>query len=563
LSTVAYPLRPADFEMQTWFLDLRRVLLLVWLSARWFLPYIFRRVFGLRRDQQGFGFVLRRVIEQMGITFVKLGQYLAIRTDILSVEICNELSRLMGEVPPVGIEQVRLRIESELGGKLEDYFLRFSDSPVGAASIAQVHRAITRDGMVVAVKVQRPHAEEILHADLRNLRRIGSIATKLRLAGNMILQIIDELEAFTLREVDFLNEARTCDLIRLESPPYVNTPMIRWDLTTRAVLTMEFFEGVTLLSVCEVAESGHPDAFERLLPGIDPATLVRRLAWACLTQAYVVGRFHGDPHPANIIIQPDGQIGFIDFGIFGELTERQRKLLSEYAVRLATGQIHEALRIYEDLTVYTVDSDIAGFRQEAFTVLSRWYSSSKSGTAPVAERLGVRYQVEMLGVMRRHRVQIQPDQVLFWRSQAVLDATAHRLPVKFDMLETVAEFFRQLHPPQEQLLELFNLEKASSRVADSIRLHYTLSRSTRLLNELATGTFQMRVERSRLARPDPRAGRRVKLIVASLALLTLTRLATLTPPALDGVPPVAGWLAGAAAGCVVISMFVLWRKSHR
>jgi hypothetical protein len=114
-------------------------------------------------------------------------------------------------------------------------------------------------------------AIEILRADLRNLRRMASIATKLRLTGNLpILQIIDELTAFTLREVDFLNEARTCELIRSESPPYVDTPKIRWDLTTRAVLTMEFFDGVTLLSVCQYAESGHPDAFEKLLPGIDP-----------------------------------------------------------------------------------------------------------------------------------------------------------------------------------------------------------------------------------------------------------------------------------------------------
>lgn len=550
--------------MQTWFLDLRRVLLLLWLSARWFLPYLFRRLFRLRRVQYSFGFVLRRIIEQMGVTFVKLGQYLAIRADILSPEVCSELSRLMGEVPPVAIEQVRLRIESELGGKLEDHFSEFSNSPVGAASIAQVHRAITLDGMVVAVKVQRPRADEILHADLRNLRRMALIGKKLGLAGNLpLLQIIDELAAFTLREVDFLNEARTCDRIRLESPPYVDTPIIRWDLTTRAVLTMQFFEGVTLLTVCEFAESGHPDAFDKLLPGIDPATLVRRLAWACLTQAYVVGRFHGDPHPANIIIRPNGQIGFIDFGIWGELTELQRKLLTEYAIRLATGQIREALRIYEDLTVYTVDSDVAGFREEAFTVLSQWYSSSKSGTAPVAEQLGVRYQVEMLAVMRRHRVYMQPDQVLFWRCQAVLDATAHRVPVKFDMLKTVAEFFRQLHPPEEQLLELFSFTTVSSHLVDSIHLQQTLSRSTRLLDDLAIGTFRLRVERSPLARPDPRIGHRVKLVVASLTLLALTRVAALSPSGLDGIPPIAGWLAGAAAGCVLILMIVLWRKSRR
>jgi ubiquinone biosynthesis protein len=550
--------------MQNWRLDVRRVLLLVWLSVRWFLPYICRRILRLTRDQDSFGVVLRRVIEQMGITFVKLGQYLAIRADILSAEVCNDLSKLMGEVPPVGIDQVRLRIESELGGQLEDYFAQFSNSPVGSASIAQVHRAVTRDGMVAAVKVQRPHADEILRADLRNLRRMASIATKLRLTGNLpILQIIDELTAFTLREVDFLNEARTCELIRSESPPYVDAPMIRWDLTTRAVLTMEFFDGVTLLSVCEYAESGHPDAFEKLLPGIDPATVARRLSWACLTQAYVVGRFHGDPHPANIIIQPSGRIGFIDFGIFGELSERQRKLLADYAVRLAMGQIHEALRIYEDLIVYTVDSDVVGFRQEAFAVLSRWYSTSRSGTAPVAERLGVRYQVEMLGVMRRHRVQMQPDQVLFWRSQAVLDATAHRLPVKFDMLKTVAEFFRQLHPPQEQLLEFFNLDAANSSLIDSIRLHQTPWRNAQLLDELTTGTFRLRVELSRLARPDPRARRRAGLIAASLALLTLMRFAASGPLAFYGHPLVAGWLAVTVAAGVLTSMIVLWRKSRR
>lgn len=421
--------------------DLWRVALLIFCVLRRFGLYGVLYTLGGAKRSPPAGRALRALFEDMGAAYIKFGQYLAMRYDLLTPETCSELSHLMDRVPSIEFERVRRSIECELGAPLAALFLDFDPQPLASASIAQVHSAVARDGMKLAVKVQRPGIQRRLLADLRNLTRAARVAHWLGLGrGIPFLRIAEELSEFTLREIDFMAEADTADRVRRESPGFVRVPRIRWDLTTQRILCMELVDGVSLLAVCQLAESGHPDAFGVLLPGVDPTQVVSMLARACLTQEYVTGKFHGDPHPANIIVCPDGRIAFIDFGIFGHLTRDQRRLLAQYTGALTAGQFSRAFRFFGELITFGPDTDVRLFRKDTIGVMQRWFALASQPDAPRQDKVGARFQFEMLSLMRQHGVQINPNQVLFWRTQHVLDATALRLPVEFHLPRFVAGF---------------------------------------------------------------------------------------------------------------------------
>jgi ubiquinone biosynthesis protein len=500
-------------------LDLRRAATFLRRAVAYgFVPAV-RRLIGRPEDVETTAVRLRRFIEEMGVTFVKLGQYLAIRLDLLPAEVCRELNNLFAEVEPVPATGVRAQVERELGKPLEAVFASFEPEPVGAASVAQVHRAVTHEGETLAVKVQRPGIEAVLRADIRNLRRLARVADRFRLLGRIsAVELVDELAEFTLREVDFRVEGRTAERVGADSPPFVHVPAIRWDLTTRRVLTMEFVDGPTLLDVCALADRGRRDAFELLTPGVPPSAIVDDLAEACLTQFFVTGYFHGDPHPANILVRADGVIVFVDFGIFGELDAEQREILGDYIENLSLGNADAAFRCYLRLVEPSEETDLTAYRRETIAVLRRWFRASQDPSAEVAEKMTARYQGEMLEVMRRHAVRMHPNQLLFWRALAVLDATAHRLPIDFDLLAAIRRFFRRIRPhPLERLAVA--LEEAAAP-ASLLAARVAPLDAARVLDGLGRGDYRLKVRKH--AAPRVRDGetaeaRRLAFLLAGVA----------------------------------------------
>lgn len=504
-------------------LDVRRTLLLLAIVVRWWLPYWLLRAVG--RAPADAGYRMRRLCEQMGVTYVKLGQYLAIRYDLLPAAVCRELSLLLNEVEPMPFERVRRVVERELGGELDSVFARFDREPVGAASIAQVHRAVSRDGRILAIKVQRPEVEATLRADVRNLRRLARVADRLRLLGAIsLLEIVEEVGTFTLREVDFLLEGRTADAIRAEPTEILDVPLVHWDLSTRRLLAMDFVEGISLLEICERAERTGEDAFALMLPGVDAERLVDRLATACLNQLFVTGVFHGDPHPANLIIGRDGAITIIDFGIFGRLAEAQRRALADLMASLTAGRLERAYACYGKLAKPTADTDGARYRLEMLSKLGRWYAVIDDPTVPTADKLSAGFQTQILGVMRRNRVRTEPDQILFWRTLGWLDALAHRLPVELDMLGVMQRFFAVSLPSPGERLErlLLDPEAWTERVEALVR---GIEGAPRALS-VAPGSGARRAQRVR--RAPAASGFRLEPLVLALTA-TAAALAALSP----------------------------------
>ena len=291
---------------------------------------------------------LRLAFERLGGAWVKLGQMLALRYDILPVPYCDELFRLLNQVAPFSYDEVREIIRRELGAEPEVAFATFEHQSFAAASIGQVHRASLHNGDVVAVKVQRPHIRETLKADIDLMYSVTWLLDWTRLfGGTKSRDVIDEFARWTADEVDYLVEARQAVLLRehAKGDRYERIARVYRDYTTSRVLTTELIEGIPLVEIMVAKRDGDLEYLERLeKSGHDLDRIVRHLDWNMLNQVFVFGYFHADLHPANMFVLDGDAIGYVDFGIVGQLPNRVRESLTRYSWLLFRGEVEPAVR---------------------------------------------------------------------------------------------------------------------------------------------------------------------------------------------------------------------------
>ncbi|HXK04762.1 MAG TPA: AarF/UbiB family protein [Verrucomicrobiae bacterium] len=428
-------------------LDLKRILLVLGKALKFglfpfsrYIPFMPHRGVPVARR-------LRLMIEELGLTYLKLGQFLALRYDILPPEICRELELLFESVPPMDFVQVRAMVETELGGPIERFYSSFPPKPIAAASVAQVHDARTIAGERVAVKVQRAGLIPIFRADIRNLKRLGTLIELVGIAGKLSIRgLFVQFESWTLRELDFRVEAHTAERVLKDAPPWVVIPQVRWDLTTTRVLTMEFIEGMSSADVRQHREEGTLAAVAESLPGFDLPIALHNLAKASLIQLLVVGFFHGDPHPGNIVFLPQNRIAFLDFGIFGELAAEEREGVFGQIENLALGNLVRSFRFYALQVAVTEDTDWESFRRDCLEVLDRWYRALQNPKSPVESRHLAKYTSEMIDVSRRNGLRYDLNYLLFWRALNNLNGALWHIDPNFDMLGELRTFFEEIRP---------------------------------------------------------------------------------------------------------------------
>ncbi len=288
---------------------------------------------------------LREMLDELGPTFVKFGQLLSTRPDIVPPDIIAELRKLQDEVSPFPFEQVEAVIEAELGLSLDKLFLEFSPQPLAAASIGQVHEAVLPNGRRVAVKVQRPTAERQIEADLSLLRQAARLAKERVRALDFIdaPELVEEFARSIRQELDYRLEARNAQAFHrhFAGHPHVRIPRVYWSYTRQRVLTLEFLEGVQLVDL-------DPEDYsleER-----------RRLAYliteAWMTMIFRHGFFHGDPHPANILVLGSSErIGLVDFGQAGKLSQEDMARLTRLFIDAAEERVEALPKRLSDLGV--------------------------------------------------------------------------------------------------------------------------------------------------------------------------------------------------------------------
>ncbi|MCU0526528.1 MAG: AarF/ABC1/UbiB kinase family protein [Elainella sp. Prado103] len=294
---------------------------------------------------------LREILSHLGPTYIKVGQALSTRPDLVRKDFLDELVKLQDQLPPFSTQLARAIIERELDRTIDEAYSEFSPQPVAAASLGQVYQARLRSGEEVAVKVQRPNLLPILTLDLYLMRWAATwIAPWLPLnLGHDLTLIVDEFGCKLFEEIDYLNEGRNAEKFaaNFQDDPSVKVPLIYWRYSSRRVLTLEWIHGCKLTDIPKIRQSN-----------LDENALIEIGVTAGLRQLLEFGFFHADPHPGNLFAMPSGQMAYIDFGMMDQLSEATKETLVDAVVHLINQDYQELAKDFVQLGFLTPDTDI-------------------------------------------------------------------------------------------------------------------------------------------------------------------------------------------------------------
>ena len=402
---------------------------------------------------------MRLAFERLGGAWVKLGQMLALRYDVLPAAYCDELFKLLNQVAPFPYEEVRQIVRQELGAEPEVVFRSFATESFAGASIGQVHRAVLHNGDLVAVKVQRPGIRATLQADIHLMYGMTWLLDWVHLFGvTRSRDVIDEFARWTADELDYMVEARQAVLLweHSKGDRHERIARVYRDYTTSRILTTELLEGIPLIEIMIAKRDGDGAYLDALAAsGHDLDRIVRHLDWNMLNQVFVFGYFHADLHPANLFVLPGDTIGYVDFGIVGQLPDRVRDSLTRYSWLLFRGEVEGAVReLMRWLAPGPATDTAAASRQlirvhQAFlydTVASRSRVTedspgpSRNPTANPYSKLAV----EILETIRVHELTMSSSIVAYLKMLVTLGTLRHQLAVEYDLPENVRHFVRRL-----------------------------------------------------------------------------------------------------------------------
>ncbi len=319
---------------------------------------------------------LRELLEELGPTFVKFGQLLSMRPDVLPPDIISELRGLQDDVRPFAYEEVERVVLEELGQPIERLYVEFDPQPIAAASIGQVHRAVLPNGHAVAVKVQRPGAPQQIEADLGLLYQAARIVKERVRALDFvdIREVVDEFARAIRQELDYRLEGRNAETLHrhFAGHPHIHVPRVYWSYTRARVLTLEFVEGRQL---ADIDEAGYSLEERKRLAEV--------IAEAWMTMIFRNGFFHGDPHPANILVLRPDQIGLVDFGLAGNLTDDDVSKATRLFIDVANENIEALPKRLADLGVRYPKEREEEFLHEIRELFYRYYGASLAEIDPL------------------------------------------------------------------------------------------------------------------------------------------------------------------------------------
>ncbi len=393
---------------------------------------------------------LRRTLERIGGTFLKIGQQMSIRLDLLPTQYCLELSKLLDKVPPFASDEAIAIIERTTGKPIEETFTTFDPEPIGSASLACVYQAVLEDGQRVAVKVRRPGIVKTFAADWRALGWLISLAELLTLVRpGQLRELRRDLQSMFMEELDFRSEARFTELFRRRARKsrlrFISAPRIFFELSNDEVLVSELVSGIWLWELLWAVESGDQEALDYVARlEIDPAVVARRLFKASLFGIFENLIFHADPHPANVVVQPGGGIVLIDFGSCGSYTESQLRIFRQFnycqANEDTSGMVQCVLALLEPLPPIDVDA----LARDVDEVFGESIRALKSSSSEWWERTSAGVWIGFMKMARKYHLHVHLDVLRMIRSTLLYDTLAVRLHRDLDIYREYRRYRKQL-----------------------------------------------------------------------------------------------------------------------
>ncbi len=383
------------------------------------------------KDAKTVGERIKLVLQELGPTFVKLGQIASTRPDLIPEEIVSELEKLQDQVPPFSFQAVCDIIQEELGDELDRIFQHFEEIPVAAASIGQVHRAILRSGEKVAVKVQRPNIARVIETDLEILQDLAVLAEhRLEWAARYkIREMVDEFSKSLRAELDYTIECRNAEKIanQFKNDPAVYVPKVFWEYSTKKVLTMEYVDGVKL---------NEPDQLKQ--KGYNAKILAERLAKAIFQQIFHHGFFHGDPHPGNVLVLPGEVIAFIDFGMVGWLTPEMKYHFSSLVIALMRQSTDGVIKAILRMGLVSDDVNMAQLRDDVEQLREKYYGVPLSQIS-LGEAVN-----DLFRTAFRHSIRIPADLTVLGKTLLTVEGIVEKLDPAFSIFDIAEPFGRRL-----------------------------------------------------------------------------------------------------------------------
>jgi ubiquinone biosynthesis protein len=487
---------------------------------------------------------VRLALEELGPTFVKFGQILSTRPDLLPPAYITELSRLQDQVPPAPWELIKACLEHELDSSLEQLFVSFDPTPLAAASLAQVHAAILPDRRHVVVKVQRPNIEQTINLDLDILYDLARLAQGRTPFGEMynLVEIAEDFAATLRTELDYRREGRNADRFRANfaHEAHLYIPSVHWDYTTARVLVMERIDGIKIDDIAALEAAGH-----------DRQQLALHSARLIIREVLEDGFFHADPHPGNIIAMPGEVIGLMDFGAVGYLSANDRaNLVRLYIVAVqldAAGIVEHLIRI----GVAHYNSDRIGLQREIQRLLFKYYG------LPLKEVQFHELLEEIRVIIYEYRLRLPTDLWLLAKTLVMMEGVGKKLYPEFDIFAVskpyVERFVRRMWLPSE-----WGPGIVRNVVAWNDLVGQLPGQTHRILSQLERGELGLQLHIAEISRATKRLDRIANRIILSLLLAAFIVALALLIPTLTLTWPwgLLTWIV--ILSFVVMSILALW-----
>ncbi len=371
---------------------------------------------------------LRRVLEDLGPTFVKFGQVLSTRPDLVPAEVIHELEKLQDHVPPISYEDIQLQFERELGRSIQEVFETFHKQPLAAASIGQVHYAVLAGGNEVVVKVQRPRIRRMIETDLEIMYGLANTLRD-QMPSNSVdpLEIVDEFRRTIRKELDYTKEGRNIERFgkNFEGDDRIVIPEVQWELSTEKVLTMEYIRGTKVSQVQSLVNQGY-----------DVRELTNVIAKCFMKQIFQDGFFHADPHPGNLMVLSNNRLAFVDFGMVGRVDDQTMQGLARLLVAVTRRNVEEMILVLQELDALE-GRPTRELRSDVIELIDMHYGRS------LKELDFSQIFEDLLELVRRHPVNLPANLLFLAKTMVTVESLGSMLWPEFNVMEVAEPFAKE------------------------------------------------------------------------------------------------------------------------